>query len=132
MKRPLSITAIALAAGLILTGCSSTNPDQETVSKLALKEATKNQHGSDKEAVAGSWEWQNGWSVLIRETGKNSDGGYTNWLAYGYEPDGDGWKRSRFELVDASASPEKTPHKATCLALAQTDSEVHSCDDLSD
>ncbi|MBT1611888.1 hypothetical protein [Curtobacterium poinsettiae] len=132
MKRHVSITAIALAAGLVLTGCSNTNPDQQTVSKLALKEATKHQVGTDKEAVAGSWEWQNGWSVLVREDGKNSDGPYVNWWAYGFEPDGDGWKRSRYELVEPSTTPEKTPHKATCLTLAQTDSEVHSCDDLSD
>lgn len=132
MKRSLSITATALAVGLVLTGCAGTNPDQETVSKLALREAAKYKTDSDKETVAGSWEWQNGWSVLVREDGKNPQGKYTNWNAYGFVPEGDGWKRSRSEMVESSATPDKTPHKATCLALAQTDSEVKTCDALSD
>jgi hypothetical protein len=130
MKRPIGITAAALAVGLALTGCSSSNADQEAVSKLALS-ATKPAPG-DKESIAGVWKWRGGWSVLVKVTGKNGDGSYTYWNAYGYVPEGKNWDRQQYEVIDQSANPSKTPHKATCLTLAQTDAEVRSCGDLSD
>jgi hypothetical protein len=131
MKRPIGITAAALAVGLALTGCSSSNADQEAVSKLALKSAAKYAYG-DKESVVGSWTWRDGWAVLVKGVGKNNDGPYVNWQAYAFAPDGGSWKQSQSELVESSSAPDKTPHKATCLTLAQTDAEVRSCGDLSD
>lgn len=130
MKRQLSIAAGVLAVGLVLTGCAGGNADKDAVSKLALS-ATKGA-GGDTEKVAGAWEWKGGWIVLVRGDGKNSNGSYTNWDAYRYAPSGDSWKRTQHELVDESDEPDKTPHKATCVALAQTDSEAKSCDELSD
>ncbi|MFB9665738.1 hypothetical protein HP467_01900 [Curtobacterium albidum] len=130
MKRQLSIAAGVLAAALVLTGCAGGNADKDAVSKLALKERTMTAGQTEK--VAGAWEWKNGWLVLVRVDGKNSTGRYTDWNAYAFAPKGDSWTKTRDELADPADKPESTPHKATCLALAQTDSEVKSCDDLSD
>ena len=119
MKNRRSIAAaITLAGALALTGCAQ-NSDQSTVDRLALKEASAHLVPSQHAAVAGTWSWRSGYAVLTKTTGKNDKGAYTNWAAYGYEPNGKSWKLATWNLVDSETyTPAKTPHKATCFALA--------------
>lgn len=131
MKRRITIAAIALTGMLALTGCTQTG-DQATVGKLAVKEAkATGQKYSTNVEVAGTWEWHNGYAVLVKATVK---GGGTNWDAYGYEKAGQSWKLATFDLVDSETyNPTKTPHKATCFALAGSNGgEQQQCAQLTD
>ncbi|MBT1636841.1 hypothetical protein [Clavibacter michiganensis] len=133
MTRHLRTTAGVLAAVALLAGCAGaapSNPDKDAVSQLAL-DATSPAPG-DTEAVVDAWQWSDGWAVLVRGDGKNPQGPYTNWEAYGFEPDGGSWKQTRYELVDSSSTPDRTPHRATCTALAKTQEEAQTCAALDD
>lgn len=134
MKRRAIAAAIGIAAVLTLTGCSQ-NSDQNAVAQLALKDAKAHAIAGQEAKTAGAWPWKTGYAVLTRTTGKNSSGPYTNWEAYGYEKSGSG----RWQLIDKSMvdgqqyTPSKTPHKATCFALAGSDyGEQQQCEQLTD
>jgi len=132
MKK-VAIATIALAGVLALAGCAQ-NGDQSAVDSLALKAASKDLPHGDHAAVSGTWTWRDGYSVLTKTTGKNDKGDYTYWKAYGFEKDGGGWKLSENNLVDSDKyTPDKTPHKATCFALAGSDfGEQQKCSQLTD
>ncbi len=133
MTRHLRITAGALAVMALLSGCAggaASNPDKDAVSQLAL-DANSPAPG-DTEAVVDAWHWRDGWAVLVKVDGRNPTGPYTYWNAYGFQPEGSACKKTRDELVDSSSTPDRTPHRATCTALAQTPEEAQACASLSD
>ena len=134
MKQRALATAVAIAALLALTGCSQ-NTDQNAVTQLALKDAKAHAIAGQQASAAGTWPWKAGYAVLTRTTGKNSSGPYTNWEAYGYEKSGGGaWQLIDKSMVDGQQyTPSKTPHKATCFALAGSDyGEQQQCEQLTD
>ncbi|WIE70343.1 hypothetical protein [Curtobacterium sp. MCLR17_054] len=125
-RRIISAAAVTLAVAVLLTGCAG-NQDKDAVSKLALKDNSSIK--GQQEKVAGVWEWQDtGYVVLV----KNTLDGDTGWEAFAYKPDGDGWKLYNSDSVSKSDDPERTPHKAACLAVVDTDEDQASCSGLSD
>lgn len=133
MSRSITLAALALAGVLALAGCAQ-NPDQSTVEGLALKAASKHLPSGDHAATSGTWTWHAGYSVLTKTTGKNDKGPYTYWTAYGFDKSGNGWKLIENNLVDKEKyTPTKTPHQATCFALAGSDGgEQQQCAQLTD
>lgn len=132
MKR-IAIATIALAGVLALAGCAQ-NGDQSTVTNLALKDAKSHLLPGQSASTAGAWTWGNGYAVLTKTEGKNDKGAYTNWEAYSFEQSRDSWKLVKSELVDGDTyTPTKTPHKATCYALAESNGEEQQkCAQLTD
>lgn len=131
MNRRITVVAIALAGVLALAGCAQ-NSDQTTVDGLAVKAAqTSGDKYSTKVEAVGTWEWRNGYAVLVKAEIK---GGGANWNAYGFEKSGDAWKLVTSNLVDDETyTPTKTPHQATCYALAGSNGgEQQKCAQLTD
>jgi hypothetical protein len=134
MKKPAIIATIILLAAL--TGCANDaapNPgglsgDEKTVAELALAvdEPERDKQG-EAGSVVGVYEWREGYSVLVREDGKNNDGDYINYHAYGYEPAGDDWELLNDAPVFSDFHPVKQPEIATCMALADEYSERDAC-----
>jgi hypothetical protein len=128
-RRIISAAAVTLAAAVLLTGCAG-NQDKDAVSKVALQ-ASDTVKGQTKQ-VAGVWQKDSGYTALVRIDGKNGTGKYSNWDAYSLTKKGDSWAIKRSEPAYDDDNPTKTPHKATCRALAQTDEEKDQCSALTD
>lgn len=133
MRKLIQITA-ATAALLLLAGCApeaspgGLSGDKRTVADLALTvdEETRDRLGDTAEVV-DVYEWKDGYAVLIRTDGENKDGDYSNFHAYGYEPEGDSWALENDRSVDASFDPQGEPAVATCMALADEYEEREAC-----
>jgi hypothetical protein len=133
MNKRIIIATLAVAGVLALSGCAQ-NSDQAAVTNLALKDAKSHLLAGQTAATEGVWTWRTGYSVLTKTDGKNGKGPYTNWEAYGYKKSGDSWKLVTSNLVDSEThTPTKTPHQATCYALAGSDGgEQQKCAQLTD
>lgn len=136
MRKPIQITAAA-ALLLLLAGCapdggpSGLTGDKRTVADLALTvdEDSREKLGHTAEVV-DVYEWKDGYAVLIRTDGENQDGDYSNYHAYGYEPEGDSWALENDHSVDASFDPKRQPAVATCMALADGYEEREACSQI--
>jgi len=137
LTRITAMASLALLAGITLTGCAAGSDDgsndaEDQVSKLALQEHAEAGLAAAGDAkVAGVWEWHdNGYSVLVSQEGENEKGDFTNWDAYGFEPNGDSWELANHDALYDEDGPAETPERATCTALAETDAEVESCSQI--
>lgn len=133
MRKLIQITA-ATAALLLLAGCApevglgGLSGDKRTVADLALTvdEDTRDRL-RDTAEVVDVYEWEDGYAVLIRTDGENKEGKYSNFHAYGYEPEGDSWALENHHSVDASFDPQRKPAVATCMALADGYEKREAC-----
>ena len=133
MRKHIQATAVA-ALVLLLAGCApEANPDRlggdrGEVADLALSvdEADREQRGQTAEVV-DVYDWEDGYAVLVRTDGSNKEGDYSNYHAFGYAPDGDGWALEADSSVFDDFDPAGQPALATCMALADGYEEREAC-----